>query len=65
MTLRISESDMPKDSVEAMLPKSLGGSESEIQGVRHVMMNSSEMNTGLRPAPLLGIHHDMSDSLDF
>ena len=59
----------PQDSMEPILPQSLGGSDSEILGVRYIMMNSSEMNTGLRPAPphggrpsacihLLGIHHD-------
>ena len=40
----------PQDSMEPMLPQSLGGSDSEILGVRDVMMNSSQMNAGLRPA---------------
>ena len=38
------------DSMEVMLPKSLGVSDSEIKGVRDVMVNSEEMNAGLRPA---------------
>ena len=37
--------------MEAILPQFLGGSDSEILGVRDVMMNSEEMNAGLRPAP--------------
>ena len=58
-----------QDSMEPMLPQSLGGSDTEILRVRDVMMNSSEINAGLRPVPpprdrplacihLLGIHHD-------
>ena len=63
--------------MEAMLPKSLGASDSDIQGVIVFMVNSKEMNAGLRPGPpspsgarpsacihLLGIHHENYYSLD-
>ena len=36
--------------MEAMLPKSLGASDSDIQGVIVFMVNSEEMNAGQRPA---------------
>ena len=37
--------------MEAMLPKSLGASDSDIQGVIVFMVNSEEMNAGQRPGP--------------
>ena len=37
--------------MKAILLKSLGVSDSEIQGVRDVMVNSEEMNAGQRPTP--------------
>ena len=37
--------------MEAMLPKSLGASDSDIQGVIVCMVNFEEMNTVQRPGP--------------